>query len=1010
MDDPGKIRKGLKTELAPLLTGRVRTDPLSCVLYSTDASIYQIEPLGVVLPENTHDVCRTIAFAAERKVPIIARGGGSGLAGEALGRGIVLDMSRFMDRIIHVDPAAGQVEVEGGVILERLNRQLASLGKQIGPDPASGNRATIGGMIGNNATGAHSIIYGYIGRHVRKLGRVTSQGEKVEILAEGKGGANDGTMAGWTRQVVKLVRGNREELERVRPRTDRNRSGYNVYPVLDGLGSGSQAESEQVNLCQLIAGSEGTLGVVTEATLSLVDVPKAKGLLQVNFDTLGKMARAVPQLLKAEPSACELMDGTLLGMARQAYPDYHDVLPGGVAASLLVEFYGDTEGELEEKLRRGRLIAEQLPPNAGSTGTKEILDPALQNRVWEARKTATPLLFRNKIAAQPTPVIEDVAVAPEQLGEYLDGLEEITNRLKVPVAYYAHAGHGALHPRPFLNLHEKEDVKKLRQLADEVFNLAWKLGGTISTEHGEGLVRVSFIEKQYGPEVYALFRQIKKIFDPEGIFNPGKIINDDPDVMTKDLRYSHAIEREVSKTNLIFREDEFIREIEQCNGNGLCRSSDPTLSMCPIFRATGDEDASPRAKGNLMRHWLYGLLDNEIMQTEEFKRIADLCVNCKMCATECPSLVNIPKLMIEARAEYVKQHGLTRAQYLLTRSEFMSKMGSTFGPLANLFLGMGWFKRILEWTGKLDHRRGMPKFSWGSNIKKLRAYIREQALLPNPVDKVAYFIDLYANYNDHELGRAVVEVLRHNNIEVMIPNQKSMAMPAISYGDLAYARKYIKYNVKHLAEAVRAGYKIVTAESTAALCLKEEYLDVVDSEDAKLVAENTYDLTDYLARLHREGKLKDDFRLNSDMGFDLSGKKSGRHSLPYGEEGGHGPPYEKKGRHSLPYRLAYHMPCHYHYMNIKDGTLYLMGLIDGIELVELPNSCCGIAGTFGFQKGKFDLSMEAGEPMLGPLRESDCDFGLTECSTCKMQMELGAGKKTLHPIKVLAKAYGLGRT
>jgi FAD/FMN-containing dehydrogenase/Fe-S oxidoreductase len=998
MNDPEKIRKELNTELAPIIKGRVRTDKLSRVLYSSDASIYQIEPLAVVLPDGLEDIQQVVRYALERQISVIPRGGGSGLAGESLGRGIVLDFSRYMNRILRVDADSNEVSVEVGVVYDQLNRELGLFGKMLGPDPASGDRATIGGMIGNNSTGAHSICYGYIARHIRKLEIVSSEGEKVAMPSGGTGAA-------WSRQVGELLRGNREELERVRPRTDRNRSGYNVYPVLDGLGADRGNGGE--NLCQLIAGSEGTLAVVTETTLGLVDLPRAKGLLQVNFDSLGKMARAVPELLRAAPSACELMDGTLLEMARQAYPEYYEELPGGVAASLLVEFYGETESEVEEKLARGRLIAEQLPPSASSIGSKEILDPALQNRVWEARKTATPLLFRNKIAAQPTPVIEDVAVAPDQLGEYLEGLEEITKRLKVPVAYYAHAGHGALHPRPFLNLHEKEDVKKLRQLADEVFNLAWKLGGTISTEHGEGLVRVSFIEKQYGPEVYNIFRQIKKIFDPAGILNPGKIINDDPEVMTKDLRFSHTIAREDRETNLVFRRDELVREIEQCNGNGLCRSSDPTLSMCPIFRATGDEDASPRAKGNIMRHWLYGLLDTEIMQTEEFKRIADLCVNCKMCAIECPSLVNIPKLMIEARAEYVKHHGLTRAQYLLTRSEFMSKMGSTFGPLANLFLQMGWFKWILEWTGRLDHRRGMPKFAWGSNIKKLRGYLRERGLIPNPVDKVAYFVDLYANYNDHELGRATVEVLRHNNIEVMIPDQKGMAMPAISYGDLEYAKKYIEYNVKHLAEAVRMGYTIVTAESTAALCLQEEYRDVVDSEDAELVGENTYDLTDYLARLHRAGKLKDDFRLDDARGKKPFDKKKGRHSLPYGKDDGQCPPYRKDGGQCPPYRLAYHMPCHYHYMKIKDGTRYLMSLIDGIELEELPNSCCGIAGTFGFQKGKFELSMEAGEPMLKALRESDCDFGLTECSTCKMQMELGAGKTTLHPIKVLAKAYGL---
>jgi len=956
----------IAADLRRITKGQVRCDRLSRAMYSTDASIYQIEPLCVVLPHDEDDVAQVVAYAAGEGISVIARGGGSGLAGESLGRGIVIDFSRFMNQIIKVDPDSDEVTVQAGVVLEQLNRDLARYCKQIGPDPASGNRATIGGIIGNNSTGAHSIRYGYISNYIRNLHIVTADAQKLKIPFAQEGSTNDGAIEKWTRQVSELLRSHREELERVRPRTDRNRSGYNVYQILDDLVSGTDG----LNLGRLIAGSEGTLGLVTQATLGVVDLPKVKGLLQVNFDSLGKMARAVPHLLKAEPSACELMDGTLLGLARQAYPQYHDVLPGSVAASLLVEFYGDTQSEVGNKLRQGRLIAEQLPANAACLGTKEILDPKVQALIWKARKAGVPLLFRNKTATQPVPVVEDVGVPPEQLAQFLEEMEEITKRLNISMAYYAHAGHGALHPRPYLDLHEKDHVKKLRQLADEVFNLAWKLGGTISSEHGEGLVRVSFISKQYGSEVYGLFLQIKQLFDPKGILNPGKIVNDDQEVMTKHLRFSHVNKPTDGKTNLVFRDDELVREIEQCNGNGLCRSSDPTLSMCPIFRATGDEDASPRAKGNLMRHWLTGLLDEDILQSDEFKRIADLCVNCKMCSLECPSLVNIPKLMMEARAAYVKAHGLTRAQFILTRSEFMSRMGATFGPLANVFIQAGWFRWILQGLFGLDQRRPMPSFAWGSNLKKIRRYLQKLGPVSNPQDKVAYFVDLYASYNDHELGRAAVDVLRHNNIDVIIPQQMGVSMPAISYGAIDYARQAVEYNLSNMAQAVRKGYKVVCTEPTAALCLKEEYLDLVDSAEAHLVSENTWELTDYLARLHQDGKLQDDLK-------------------------------------PVPMKLAYHMPCHYEALKITEGTRYLMSLVEGIELMELPKSCCGIAGTFGFQKKNFDLSMRAGEPMLTPLRESDADFGLTECGTCKMQMELGAKKKTLHPVKVLAAAYGL---
>jgi len=952
MDKSCDNRK-IVADLTGLLSGKVLGDRLSLALYSSDASIYQMEPLCVVVPGSEEDVARVVAYARGQGITVTARGAGSGLAGESLGKGIILDMSRFMNRVIKIDRQAGEVIVEPGVVLEELNRRLASIGKKIGPDPASGARATIGGMIGNNATGAHSLDYGYIGEHIRHLRVVSADGQIVEVGRDGN--------EPWADDLWILLRGNRDLLERARPKCRRNGSGYNVYPLLANGGG---------NLAELIAGSEGTLAIVTQAKLALVDVPAVKGLLQVNFDSLGKMARAVPSILEHKPAACELMDGGLLSLARQAYKQYRHVLPDGVAASLLVEMTGPSRDEVARRLRQLRLMVEGLPAEKSCIGTQEIIESAEQARVWEARKAAVPLLFRNKSASQPVAVIEDVAVDPRQMADYIEGVVAITRRLGVEIAYYGHVADGQLHPRPFFDLHKTEDVKKMRQLAQEVFKLAWSLGGTISGEHGEGLVRVSFIKQQYGNEMYELFRKVKQIFDPDGVLNPGKIINDDPDIMVKDLRFSKPIKRGDYQSNLIFHDNELAVEIQQCNGNGLCRSVDSQLSMCPIFRALRDEQAGPRAKANLMRHWLDGLLDKDVMRTKEFKRIADLCVNCKMCAMECPSLVNIPKLMMEARAEYVKHNGLTRSEFILTRSAFMSKLGGCFGGVANFFTQTMWFRWLLEVAGGLDRRRAMPRFAWRDNIGKLRSYIRQLGPVEKPVDKVAYFVDLFGRYNDHELGRAVVDVLRYNGIEVIVPDQRDAAMPAISYGDLRYARKVIEYNVARLAEVVRAGYKIVCSEPTAALCLRSEYLDVVDNEQSRLVAANTWELTGYLAGLHKEGRLC-------------------------------------AGTVEVNLKLAYHEPCHYAALENGDGTLYLMRQIKGVKLEMLPKGCCGIAGTFGFQKKNFELSMLAGAALLKAFADSDANYGLTECGTCKMQMEFGDTKKVVHPIKVLAASYGL---
>ena len=865
-----------------------------------------------------------------------------------------------MNQILDLNPDDNSVRVQAGVVLEQLNQKLAPFGKKIGPDPASGNRASIGGMIGNNSTGAHSLQFGYISNHLREVKVVACDGQEATLLRDHDPSANGNLANRWAKQIYALLDPARDLMDRVKPKSPRNGSGYNVFKALEG---------NRVNLAELIAGSEGSLATVTEATLGLVELPKFSGLLQVNFDSMVTMATAVPLVMALKPSTCELMDGTLLKMSRDAYPQYKDVLPE-VAASLLVEVDGDTEAEASSRAKEMKQLLDGLPGNAKPVDYREITDLNVRARVWSARKAAVPLLFRTKGATQPIPVVEDVAVSTDALAEYVSGLQAITKKLDVPMAYYAHAGHGEMHPRPFLDLHQPEDVKKLRQLAEQTFELVWKLGGTISGEHGEGLVRAAFIKDQYGEEMYDIFRKIKAVFDPDGRVNPGKIINDDPDVMTKNLRFSHKATRADRPTNLIWRDNELTVEAEQCNGNGLCRSQDALLSMCPIFRATGDEDASPRAKGNLMRNWITGILPEDIMQTQEFKKVADLCVNCKSCAMQCPSLVNIPKMMMEARAEYVKKHGLTRTQLILTRSEPMSKLGAMFGPIANFFMGFGLSGRMLELVGGVDHRRPLPAFEWGSNLKKLRKYLQSLGPVQKPVGKVAYFVDLYATYNDHELGRVVVDILRYNGVEVIIPPQHEAGMPSLSYGDIPYVRKTIEYNVKHLAKAIRDGYTVVASEPTAALCLKEEYLDVIDSDDARLVAENTMDFTEYLGSMFRDGTLKE--------------------------------PTQK-----VPMTLAYHEPCHYAAMKIEDGTLTLLRRIEGVEIEELPNSCCGIAGTFGFQKLKYDLSMKAGEPMLGPLRESKAQYGLTECGTCKMQMEQGGGKETLHPAKIIARSYGL---
>ncbi len=756
--------------------------------------------------------------------------------------------------------------------------------------------------------------------------------------------------------IYDLLAPQHDAIENRWPKCQRNRSGYNLHrAMLD----------DAVNLHRLISGSEGTLAVIAETTLRLVRRPKVKALLQLHFATLDDAARGAAAVFNLQPAACELMDATLADVARKAYPHYARALPPeGIAGSLIVECDGDTLAEAKDKLLKIQ------PAIDWAVKWNIISEPAEQAMIWKARKAAVPLLFRRPGKKQPVPFIEDVAVPVEKFPEYIHGLNAILERHGTPVCYYAHAGHGECHTRPYLDLHDPAEVDKMCAIAKETYQLVWSLGGTISGEHGEGLVRGQFIKQQYGP-LYDLMREVKKIFDPTGTLNPNKIITDDPDLCRKNLRFYNKTRPDRLDTKMVFADDEFVDTVEKCNGNGQCRTAEIGGTMCPIFRVIGEEDASPRAHANMMRQYITGLLDGDVLGSDDFKRCADFCVNCKMCRIECPSAVDVPKLMLEARAQYVARRGLTRAEFTLSRAKANCILNSAVAPLANAVLGFRPFRALLEKVGGVDRRRNLPRFDFGSFLWRNKALATNGGYWSaQPTDRVAYFVDLFANYNDHSLARAVMAVLKHNNIDVSLPKQTGCGMPAIDYGDLDLARKDIARNLHDLVPQVRAGRKVICSEPTAALCLKEEYRYLNDSVEARELADNTYELCSYLLDLHRRGRLKTDFQ-----------------------------PVEMT--------FGYHAPCHIKAMEIGYPGVELVKLIPGVKVKVIERGCCGVAGTYGFQKKNFDTSMKAGEGLFAELKSPDVQYGLSECSTCKMQMEQGSGKYCYHPVKVLAMGYGV---
>jgi FAD/FMN-containing dehydrogenase/Fe-S oxidoreductase len=880
---------------------------------------------------------------------VVARGAGSGLAGESLGAGIVFDMTRYMNKIIGVQADGETVTCEPGVVLDDLNQYLAQYDRKFGPDPSSANRAVVGACVANNSTGSHSLQYGYTADYVETIEAVLANGDKVEFRNN-----LDPKESPIAEKCFSILSGAQAVIDKAQPESKRNRCGYNI---------GGICHDGKIDLARMMAASEGTLAIFTKITLRTVPLPKVKGLLQLEFESLAKMAQAVPLIVNTSVNTCELMDKTLIDMARDALPEYHDILPPDAGAVLLNEHSGRTEEEVKEKIEQTYAAVKEL-----TSGRTIVLDPVQQKRLWKCRKDAGPLLFRGRSKKHPAEFMEDVSVDHHKLGEYIEGLLKIGEKYGITVSSFGHAGDGELHIRPFLDLSDPKDIEKMKAIANDVFTLAWSLGGSVSGEHAVGLVRAAFVRQQYGDEYYELLSKIKNIFDPDGLMNPGKVINSDPDVMVKNLRRVKKIRPERVKTDLNFKEDELDIEIEQCYGCGLCLSREADMRMCPVFRALGEELGSSRAKANMLHFWASGQLEDRDFESPEFRKFLDTCVNCKACSLQCPSGVDISKLMMTARAEYVKRKGLRRTESMLSHNRYLSLMGSLFSPISNVVMGLPVFKGVLDKTTGIDRRRTMPTFRRGSFLKAGRKYLTSCEPIQKPIDKVAYFVDTYANYNDHDLGFAVLDVLRHNDIEVMLPDQLPAPLPAMVYGDVKTARKDLSYNVEHLAKAVKAGYKIICSEPSAALCLKEELRHFVDGADAKLVSESTCELMDYLLDLHAQKKLK--------------------------------MPDQKRND-----EYVYHLPCHLCAVTDELASIKLLQELCGVTVTDLKAGCCGLSGTFGMQRKNYELSSIIASSLKSALENSSTRNVLTECAACKMQIEHISDCIVRHPIKILAGFY-----
>ncbi|HZZ78476.1 MAG TPA: FAD-linked oxidase C-terminal domain-containing protein [Gemmataceae bacterium] len=946
----------LQDDLHGFFKGEILFDDISRTLYSTDASIFQIKPAGIVVPRDEDDVCGLVRYAQDQGIALIPRGAGSGLAGESLGAGLIIDMSRHFREILEV--GSDTVRVQPGVTWAVLNARLAETGRRFAPDPASGDVCTIGGMLANNASGARAIKYGYTRDHVAALRVVLDNGDVANLGRTlplyGMRGLSDHLHDIITALSV-LLEETRDVIRTAGPRTSFDRLGYHLEDVLS---------DETLDLPRLLVGSEGTLAMFTEATLRTMPIPAGRAVLLVNSSSLERALQTVQRVLATGPSACELLDRRLLSMARVNEPGFVSALISQDAeAVLLIEY----ESESPDGARRvAESLAERLGHDSSVIKTLVASEPEAQKAIWQIRAEVLPSLYGQRGGAQPVAHVEDVAVPVETLSEYLRRVQDIMQEHETTASFLVHAGAGQVHTRPFLDMQKPDDVSRLWSIADKVHALALELGGTVSSQHGTGLARTSWVARQYGP-LYPILRQVKAIFDPKNTFNPGKIVDPDPN-LARPVR--PAVPFTEIPLRLAWQPGEVAAEASHCNGCGQCRTESPQQRMCPIFRAKGVEDATPRAKANMLRALLQAQLNGTSLSAEEVRTVADLCVNCKMCAHECPAHVNVPKLMLEAKAANVAEHGMDSTDWIFARMEDVLGWGSAVAFVANHVLRSRTARWLLDRFLGVSATRRFPRFAARSFLARARrrGWTRKPSGM-RPV--VVYFVDLYANYIDPQIAEATVLVLRHQGFDVWVPaEQRASGVEAFSHGDIETAREIAQQNVRLLVEAARAGWPIVCSEPSAAIMLKQDYLAVQNDDDARAVAAGAVESTTFLGQLHQQGKLRTDFG-------------------------------------ALRLNIGHHVPCHVKALSGPVAGPGLLHLIPELQLNTIDVGCSGMAGTFGMKSANYDLSRQAGHTMLTQLRGVGSQFGSTECSACRMQMEDGAGKRTLHPAQYLALAYGL---
>jgi FAD/FMN-containing dehydrogenase/Fe-S oxidoreductase len=933
--------------------GEVRFDSVSRALYSTDASVYQIKPKGVVVPRSREGLIRAVRLCTEARVPVTMRGGGTSQAGQAIGPGVIIDTSKYVNRLLQVHPEQRWARVEPGIVLDELNALLETHGLRFAPDLSTASRATVGGMMANNSSGARSVYFGKTIDHVLEQEVLLADGSIVHFGprsdAEVEAAAAADTLEGACYRVVRtLTTQHAIEIDRRFPKLLRRVAGYNLDEFVnrDGL----------FNLVKLMVGSEGTLGVVLEAKINLVPLPKAKAVLAIQFAHLLESLDATPLILRHHPSAVEVMDRFILDHTKQnpALDAIRaTIIQGDPGALLCVEMYADRTEDLQP-----RLDALECDLRANNFGERyfQALDLPTQQRIWALREAALGLSMAIKDDAKSLSFVEDTAVSPERLRDYIERFLSLVRRHDTVAGVYAHASVGCLHVRPVINLKTAEGVKRFEAIANESAELVLEFDGALSGEHGDGLVRSSFMRKMFGDELYDAFRTIKQTFDPYGVFNPGKIVDAPP--LTSNLRYGSGYQTPVPAT--FFDYDEYGGlggAVDMCSGIGACRKT-LTGTMCPSYMATREEVHSTRGRANVLRLAMNGQLDEGGFDGDDVYDVVDLCLECRACKTECPVGVDMARFKSEFLASYWAKHGTPVGTRLLGNISELAKWGSRLAPVSNWVLNGSLGRRVNEWVTGIDRRRHLPRFS--------RRTLVEQVPNATGAPKVIVFGDTFTNHYEPEIGLAALDVLASAGIKAELTAPGCCGRPQISKGLLADARAIIERTTASLAVHVDAGRPILFCEPSCLSALREDAPALLRGKArsrAVAVANASMLLEEYLVR-------------NADHLALSAGPRD----------------------------ILLHGHCHQRSMGLMAPTHTLLSRIPGATVVDLDSGCCGMAGSFGYAKSHYDISRAIGERVLFPAVRSRSSGATVVAggTSCRHQIYDFTSVTSVHPVTLLS--------